>query len=57
MQLNTPKAIELGRQVHRAFGSWQKAREAAVVTADGTYRIDRDHPALITSMDRPTPDE
>ncbi len=39
MQLNTTKSIELGRQVHRRFGSWKKAREAAVKTADGVYRI------------------
>jgi hypothetical protein len=39
MQLNTPKSIELGRQVHRKFGSWKKALEAAVKTEDGVYRI------------------
>jgi hypothetical protein len=39
MQLNTTKSIELGRQVHRKFGSWKKAFEAAVKTDDGVYRI------------------
>ncbi len=42
MQLNTNWSIELGRQVHRAFGSWQKAREAAVRGDYGVYRISRD---------------
>lgn len=40
MQLNTPKSIALGRKVHRAFGSWQKAREAATKAEDGTYCLD-----------------
>ncbi len=39
MQLNTAKSIELGRRVHRHFGSWEKALEAAVKTEDGVYRI------------------
>lgn len=42
MQLNTDKSIDLGRQVHRTFGSWRKAREAAVKTDDGVYRIARE---------------
>ena len=39
MQLNTEESIDLGRRVHRTFGSWKKAREAAVKTDDGIYRI------------------
>ena len=42
MQLNTAQSIDLGRRVHRAFGSWKAAREAAVKTADGVYRIRRE---------------
>jgi len=41
MQLNTTDSIDLGRKVHRAFGSWKNAREAAVRTEDGVYRIER----------------
>jgi hypothetical protein len=43
MQLNTEKSIDLGRQVHRTFGSWRKAREAAVKSDDGVYRISSEH--------------
>ncbi len=39
MQLNTVKSIKLGRRVHRRFGSWEKALEAAVKTENGVYRI------------------
>ncbi len=39
MQLNTEESIDLGRRVHRTFGSWKKAREAATKTDDGVYRI------------------
>lgn len=39
MQLNTEQSIDLGRRVHRVFGSWKKAREAATKTDDGVYRI------------------
>ena len=42
MQLNTAQFIDLGRRVHRAFGSWKAAREAAVKTDDGVYRIRRE---------------
>lgn len=42
MQLNTEKSIDLGRQVHRTFGSWKKAREAAIKSDDGVYRIPED---------------
>jgi hypothetical protein len=42
MQLNTTESIDLGRQVHRAFGSWKKAREAATKTDNGVYRLDKE---------------
>jgi len=41
MQLNTEASIDLGRQVHRAFGSWRKALDAARKDGDGVYRIPR----------------
>ena len=40
MQLNSAKALALGREVRETFGSWKKAREAAV-QRDGVYVIDR----------------
>lgn len=40
MQLNSAKALTLGREVHETFGSWKKAREAAVQRG-GVYVIDR----------------
>lgn len=40
MQLNTAQSISLGRRVHNTFGSWRRARELAVRTADGVYKLD-----------------
>lgn len=40
MQLNSAKALTLGREVHETFGSWKKVREAAV-QRNGVYVIDR----------------
>ncbi|WP_200956571.1 hypothetical protein [Sphingomonas sp. Root720] len=40
MQLNTTQSISLGRRVHSTFGSWQRARELSVRTADGVYKLD-----------------
>ena len=51
MQLNTEKSIDLGRRVHRVFGSWKKAREAAIKTDDGVYRIQDARVATVN--DRP----
>jgi hypothetical protein len=39
MDLNSTKAKLLGERIHRAFGSWQKAREAARRDADGAYLV------------------
>lgn len=39
MQLNSAKALTLGREVHEAFGSWKKVREAAEQRG-GVYVID-----------------
>ncbi|HUD90072.1 hypothetical protein [Sphingobium sp.] len=41
MQLNSAQALKLGREVHETFGSWRKAREAAV-QRNGVYVIDRE---------------
>ncbi|QWT16700.1 hypothetical protein [Sphingobium xenophagum] len=40
MQINSAKALNLGREVHESFGSWKKAREAAI-QRNGVYVIDR----------------
>jgi hypothetical protein len=55
MQLNTTESIDLGRQVHRAFGSWKKAREAATKTNDGVYRLNKDQ--LLTAAKSTKPKE
>jgi hypothetical protein len=36
MRINTAASIELGRRVHRRFGSWEAARNAAYLR-DGAY--------------------
>lgn len=40
MQINSAKALNLGRELHESFGSWRNAREAAV-QRNGVYVIDR----------------
>ena len=42
MELNTAESIALGREVHRAFGSWQAALDAAQRNSSGVYVITRD---------------
>lgn len=41
MQLNSAEAVSLGRRIHETFGSWEKAREAAV-QRDGVYVLGRE---------------